>query len=97
MNVSHRRKETYSLLDKTKVPSFEHVRLAFEALAHFHGAWTKVLRSKAKLPGLTFTQKDLERNFKLAANPLAFKLIAGTRNMTTITPVLTLRLRTLYT
>ena len=66
------------MLDKNTVPEVNVVKAVFRTMAHFHGAWTKVLSSKGKIPGakLSFSEKDLERTFRMPTNNFLMSLWA---------------------
>ena len=42
-NLTKSKPDPFEMIDKHKVPSLEHSKVAFEALAHFHGAFWRLL------------------------------------------------------
>ena len=60
------------------MPEAAVVKAIFRSIAHFHGAWTKVFSSKDGFEAMSFTKKDVERNFGMASNQLMLKVVSGT-------------------
>ena len=58
-------KSGFGSLDKNVIPTFDQVKLAFEALAHFSGSWLKYLNNPDKYDNERITKNEVDYLYKV--------------------------------